>query len=295
MPRHPRVHSKEVVYHLIARGNNRQKTFLEEEDYRSFLASLAKTKRKYPFKLYGYALMPNHLHLLLEIEDHFTSRIMQSLLTGYARYFIRKYRHIGHVFQGRYKGIVCDKDEYLLELLRYIHLNPVRADLVKNPADWPWSGHLEYTGKEKRDLIDRGLISGMLGEGEKGYQRYKTLLEDGLGKSYEEDFHPQESQPFLGGEAFIDKMVNLNLDKKIAENKLEIRKRLSLDELLKETAQANEIAEGSIRQKTRVKKVFLARKKFVEQAAYEYGYSQTEIARYLGCEHSNISKMLRGK
>ena len=89
-------------------------------------------------------------HLLLEVIDFSTSRIMQSLLTGYARRFNATHKHRGHLFQGRYKGIVCDRESYLLELVRYIHLNPVRAGLVKRPIEWSWSGHGEYLGRDKR-------------------------------------------------------------------------------------------------------------------------------------------------
>ena len=146
MPRHPRVHAKGLLYHVIARGNNGQKIFLRETDYEAFLKALGVVRKRYPFYLYAYVLMSNHFDLLLEVQRFSTARILQSLLTGYVRRFNRIHRHKGHLFQGRYKAILCDRDSYLMELVRYIHLNPVRASLVKRPIEWRWSGHGEYLG-----------------------------------------------------------------------------------------------------------------------------------------------------
>ena len=128
----------------MARGNDGRKIFLKDSDYGAFLDGLAVTRKRYPFYLYAYVLMSNHFHLLLEVRQASTARVLQSLLTGYARRFNRTHRHRGHLFQGRYKAIVCDRDSYLLELVRYIHLNPVRAKMVKRPGEWQWSGHGEY-------------------------------------------------------------------------------------------------------------------------------------------------------
>src|SRR5262245_2379405 len=143
MPRHPRVHAQGLLYHVMARGNDGRKVFLKDSDYEAFLDGLAVVRKRYPFYLYAYVLMSNHFHLLLEVQQASTGRVLQSLLTGYARRFNRTHRHRGHLFQGRYKAIVCDRDSYLLELVRYIHLNPVRAKMVKRPGEWQWSGHGE--------------------------------------------------------------------------------------------------------------------------------------------------------
>jgi len=97
--------------------------------------------------------MPNHSHLLIERQRDAVGRIMQSLLTGYSQYFNRKYKKIGHVFQGRYKGILCQTDQYLGELVRYIHLNPVRARMVRRPEDYEYSGHRAYIGEDRSGLV----------------------------------------------------------------------------------------------------------------------------------------------
>ena len=104
---------------MIARGNNGQRIFLKQPDYEAFLEALRVVRKRYPFYLYAYVLMSNHFHLLLEVQRSSTARILQSLLTGYVRQFHRIHHHKGHLFQGRYKAILCDKDSYLLELVRY--------------------------------------------------------------------------------------------------------------------------------------------------------------------------------
>ena len=146
----------------MARGNNGYAVFLVPADYEAFLQALQTTRECYLFALSAYVLMPNHFHLLLEVGAASTGRMMQALLTGYARRFNRIHRRHGHVFQGQYKAIVCERESYLLELVRYIHLNPVRAGLLKRPGDWQWSGPGEYLGTVKRGLIDPGPGRGQL-------------------------------------------------------------------------------------------------------------------------------------
>ena len=133
MPRKLRVEVEGGLYHLITRGNDRQDVFHSTDDHLKFLSLLAKQKQKSPFYLYAYCLMTNHAHLLIERREETVGRIMQRLLTGYSQYYNRRYRHIGHVFQGRHKAILCQSDRYLSALVRYIHLNPVRAGMVEKP------------------------------------------------------------------------------------------------------------------------------------------------------------------
>jgi REP element-mobilizing transposase RayT len=118
MPRPPRVEFEGALYHVITRGNNRQPVFKDEADYQKFLSLLQREKQKPPFYLYAYVVMTNHIHLLVERQTDRLSGIMQRMLTGYGQYWNRKYRKVGHVFQGRYKAILCQKDAYLSELVR---------------------------------------------------------------------------------------------------------------------------------------------------------------------------------
>ena len=127
MARKPRIEFPGAFYHIIVRGNNRQKIFADDEDYKYFLGRLNHYKERFKFVLFAYVLMPNHIHLLLETGEVPLSRIMQSLQFTYTQKFNRRHKKVGHLFQGRYKAILCQKESYLLELIRYIVLNPVRA------------------------------------------------------------------------------------------------------------------------------------------------------------------------
>lgn len=288
MPRHTRIHAPNLLYHIIARGNNRQEIFLNQQAYQKFLSILEKAKEKYPFKLYAYIVMPNHFHLLLEVMKDTTSRIMQSILTGYARYFNERNKRRGHVFEGRYKGIICDKDNYLLELVRYIHLNPVRAKLVVNPGQWVWSGHSEYIGMRKRGLIDSGLVSDIFGRGERGYNKYKRFLEDGMGVGYKDEFHPKESNPFLGSGEFTCKILD-------ERSKRKSNKTISLDDILEKESQRIGIKKDLVTQKVRLKNVSKLKIEFIKKAILENGYSQAEISRYLNCNQSYVSRIIYGR
>jgi len=144
MPRKPRIEFPGALYHVYSRGNQKQKIFLDESDFSLFIKRLAEYKKEYGFMIYAYVLMDNHFHLLIETRDIGLSKIMQGLIQSYTQYFNLKYKKVGHLFQGRYKAILCQKDEYLLELIRYLHLNPVRAGLAESPDEYQWSGHADY-------------------------------------------------------------------------------------------------------------------------------------------------------
>jgi REP element-mobilizing transposase RayT len=154
------VYYSGALYHVIARGNQRQSIFLDEKDFNTYLSYLSEYKAQFPFLLYAFALMGNHCHLLLEVHGVPLSKIMQVLQFRYTRYFNKRYGKVGHLFQGRYKAILCEKESYLLELIRYIHLNPVRAGIIEDPGRYPWTDHLAYLGKEKRNLIDSDMVLG---------------------------------------------------------------------------------------------------------------------------------------
>jgi|SRR5579864_5366138 len=127
MPRPPRLQLEGALYHVFGRGNRRQRIFLDEADYREFEDFLLDAVERSGAVLFAWCLMPNHFHLLLQTLKANLSELMGRLLTGYARYFNRRYRLVGHLFQNRYKSILCEREAYLLELVRYIHLNPFRV------------------------------------------------------------------------------------------------------------------------------------------------------------------------
>ena len=139
MTRPLRLEFPGALYHLTARGDRREDIFLDDTDRQTFLDLLAKEIRQQRWRLYAYCLMSNHYHLLIETPEGNLVAGMRRLNGVYTQAFNRRHGRVGHVLQGRYKSILVDKDAYLLELARYIVLNPVRAGMVKRVQDWPWS------------------------------------------------------------------------------------------------------------------------------------------------------------
>jgi putative transposase len=207
MARKPRIHFPGALYHVITRGNRRQGIFLDEKDWERFLAYLLDYKNRYAFHLYAYALMKNHLHLLLEVEEVPLSRIMQTLLFRYTRYFNARHGEVGHLFQGRYKAILCDKDAYLLELVRYIHLNPVRAKVVKEPEDYRWTGHLSYLGRGAHDLIDEEFVLDQFSDKRSlGRRKYRRFVWEGISGGHEGKYYRVKDQRYLGEDSFVERI-----------------------------------------------------------------------------------------
>jgi REP element-mobilizing transposase RayT len=154
MPRQARLDFEGCFQHVINRGIERRAIFLVEEDYLDFKNRLAKLVIEGGHRCYGWVLMPNHFHLLIETGKVSVSKLMNQLLTGYAGAFNKRHERVGRLFQNRFKSIVCDKDSYFRELVVYIHLNPLRAGIVKSfeaLASYPWSGHLAILGLERND------------------------------------------------------------------------------------------------------------------------------------------------
>ena len=156
MPRQARLDAPGVLQHVMARGIERRKIFWDDKDRASFLERLALILEETQTQCYAWALIPNHFHILLRTGTTPLSTVMRRLMTGYAVTFNIRHRRSGHLFQNRYKSVVCEEDTYLLELTRYIHLNPLRAKLVedlKSLDKYPWSGHSVLIGKQKNPLV----------------------------------------------------------------------------------------------------------------------------------------------
>lgn len=144
MPTRPRLLLENACYHVITRGNQRQQVFLGEKDYQAYLLALRRYKKRYGFLLYGFCLMPNHIHLLGETrEPGNLAKFMQGLNRSYTAYFNKRYKKVGHLWQGRFKSKVIVKDGYLLDCIHYTELNPLRANLVKAAGDYLWNSHRE--------------------------------------------------------------------------------------------------------------------------------------------------------
>ncbi|HEY1270116.1 MAG TPA: transposase [Candidatus Binatia bacterium] len=202
MARRPRLFAPGLLYHVIVRGNQRQKTFLARRDYEAYLERLARYREKYGVAVCAYCLMPNHVHLLVECGREPLSKFMQGLQQSYTQYFNRRRGQAGHLFQGRYKAIICDKDEYLLELIRYIHLNPVRARMARTPEHYVYSGHRTYIAGKATAIVDPRPALNLFG-GRKAYGRF---VREGMGDGHKDEYYEAEDQRFLGRKEFGEKV-----------------------------------------------------------------------------------------
>ncbi|NLP15896.1 MAG: transposase [Clostridiales bacterium] len=153
MPRKRRTWYPGAIYHIVTRGNNKQKIFLCKEDYWHYMNLLRQIHENYPFKLFSYCLMSNHVHLQIATDDIEIWTIMRAINWSYSNYFNTKYDKVGHLFQNRYHSEIIEKESYLLQTSKYIHLNPVKAGIVDQPIKYPWSSYGVYMGVYKSSLI----------------------------------------------------------------------------------------------------------------------------------------------
>lgn len=158
MARKPRVEFPGAFYHVIARGNHRQTIFHDDADRRHYLKRLEHYRTRYDLTIYAYVLMTNHVHILVETAEIPLSKIMQGLHCAYTRFYNWRYRQVGHLFQGRYKANLCDRDAYLLELVRYLHLNPARLQAPVDPWQYPWSSHRAYMGEPSLVTVETSVV-----------------------------------------------------------------------------------------------------------------------------------------
>jgi REP element-mobilizing transposase RayT len=184
MPRQSRLDTPGALHHIIARGNERRKIFEDKRDCKEFLIRLGDILSGTETICYAWAIIPNHFHLFLRTGSFPVSTIMRRLLTGYAIYFNRRHRRYGHLFQNRYKSILCQEDPYFQELVRYIHLNPLRAKLVNGIGaldKYPYSGHRALMGMVKNEWQDTEYVLGWFGKGIKqGRSRYHDFMKEGV-------------------------------------------------------------------------------------------------------------------
>lgn len=208
-----------AVYHITARGNARQPIYSDDRDKHRFLDLLGREVHQQAWECYAYCLMPNHYHLLLETPQGNLVAGMRRLNGVYTQYVNYRHGRVGHLFQGRYKSIVVDRESFLLELCRYIVLNPVRAAIVKKAGDWPWSSYRATAGfRDPPDWLDTRWILGQFGTTEHAaLAAYRRFVEDG--KSAVSPWKNLRGQIWLGSENFLTRMEErlLRYDKPLNE------------------------------------------------------------------------------
>lgn len=204
------------LYHVTSRGDRREDIFLNDDDRASWLAILAQVCERHNWICHAWCQMSNHYHLVVETVEGNLSQGMRQLNGVYTQSMNRKHRRVGHVFQGRYKAIIVEKDAYLLELARYVVLNPVRARMVKNVNDWRWSSYPAMIGVEEAPpWLQTDWILGQFGKQRKrAIARYVDFVREGIGLP--SIWNALRGQVFLGGDEFLAKMQDL-LDPTMAE------------------------------------------------------------------------------
>jgi REP element-mobilizing transposase RayT len=206
MARPLRVEYPGALYHVTARGNARARIYSDEADYQAFLRLLGSVCEHHAWRIPAYCLMGNHYHLVVETIEPTLSRGMRQLNGVYTQDFNRRHRKGGHLFQGRYSAIVVDKDTYLLELARYVVLNPVRAAMVKAPGQWPWSSYRATIGKTAAPawLAVDGVLAQLAPRKADARARYIRFVAEGKGQPT--IWQQLRGQIFLGDEVFVKKL-----------------------------------------------------------------------------------------
>ncbi len=274
MARPLRIEFAGALYHVTSRGDRREAICDDDEDRAAFLDVLSEVIKRYNWICHAYCLMTNHYHLVIETVDGNLSQGMRQLNGVYTQASNRRHQRVGHLFQGRFKGILVDEDAYLTELSRYVVLNPVRAGMVKAVAEWHWSSYRSMIGEVPVPAwlsVDR--LLGQFGDTRKAAQRrYRSFVEEGTGVHIWEGLR---QQMYLGDEKFVGRM---QAHAKVEGDLLSFPK----IQRRRPTASVQEIAAG-----------FTNRDAAVISAYVTGAYSYREIAEHFGVHPSTIGRIVR--
>jgi REP element-mobilizing transposase RayT len=295
-----RIEYPGALYHITSRGNEGQKTFLDEADRLKFLEIIKDYHDRYGILIHSYVLMDNHYHLVLETPMANLVKVMHGMNGRYTSYFNRTHSRSGHLFQGRYKAILVDKEPYLLQLSRYVHLNPVRAGVVEHPESYQWSSYAGYIGKGKKyEWIEYSWVLGQFGShaGVAG-KKYRIYTEEALEGGIESPLKNVYGQVMLGGDEFVKKIRGM-LKGKPLDHQIVERKRLKElpppHSVIKIVTKAFGAKEAEIREKG--KRNSIARKTAIYLVQRYTGLSNEVIGKLFGGIHftavSKVSARLR--
>lgn len=308
MPRQPRLDIPDVLHHVIVRGIERRDIFADDADKERFVASLSALLTKSATKCYAWALMSNHFHLLLMPTRVSLSETMRRLLTSYAVYFNRKYQRNGHLFQNRYKSILCEEEPYFLELVRYIHMNPLRAGMVTDLdglGNYPWSGHAVLLGKRTMEGQETDEVLTRFGNTRtRAVHGYWQFIADGIATGHRKDLVGgglKRSQPnclenreiaafderILGSGEFVEMLTQG------ATAGGQKRLRLILAELLAKVCAVTGVAADRMQRPGKERAVARAKAIFCCLAVRDYGYTGTEAGKAVGIGSAGASMAVR--
>jgi REP element-mobilizing transposase RayT len=283
MARPLRIEFPGAVYHVTTRGNARTDIFEDNNDRSLFCSVLGQVVKRFNWICHAYCLMSNHYHLLLETPDGNLSAGMRQLNGIYTQAFNRKHCKDGHLFKGRFKAVLVEKQSHLLELCRYVVLNPVRAHMVKVPGDYEWSSYLPTLGKrQKPDLLTtEWVLSNFSSTLRKARSEYQQFVKDGI-EGKVSPWEKLSGQVVLGSETFLNKLKDLLGEKEGISEIPRIQRfagRPSLADLfpVKDNLKKEE------------------RNRLIHEAHIKHGYSLKEISKILNIHYTTISKVLNRK
>lgn len=306
MPRQGRLDFPGALQHVMVRGQERRRLFRDRKDYQEFKNRLGSRLVERGFGCYAWALMPNHIHLLIRTGGKPLFKMMQSLLAGYGQYFNGRYHRHGYVYGGRYKSVLCQEEKYFLVLLRYIHLNPLKARVVKGLRElrsYPWTGHKALMGKEKLVWQDTESVLDRFGRGLQAQRKeYLKYLRGNLGSDFGlqlaggsliralvgrwEETEVRKGrrlvgdERILGDERFIEKMLEK------AEEDEDRRQRLkrtgwTLPRVVARAAKAMDLKPGDVRGPSKEPRRSRARALASKWAVEDLGLTTVTVSRYL--------------
>ena len=280
MARPLRIEYPGAVYHVTSRGNEKKPVFKNDHDRENFLNALQHVNKRYNWTCHAYCLMTNHYHLLIETPEGNLSIGMRQLNGVYTQLFNKCHGKTGHLFQGRYKAILIQKDSHLLEVCRYVVLNPVRARMIEKPEDYEWSSYRATAGKNKPHpcLTTDWILGQFSRKREQAEKKYRQFVHWGIGQKT--IWTEVRGQSLLGEDAFMDNLTD------------RLRKHKDIPEIPRSQRYATRpklailLPDGIERDQKR-----LMRR--VAEAVEKYGYRQSELARHVGVHYSTISRWLR--
>ncbi len=276
MARPLRIEFAGALYHVTSRGDGRDDIYLDDEDKEDYLEVLRVVCERFNWSIHAYCLMTNHYHLLVETPDGNLSKGMRHLNGVYTQRFNRKHNSVGHVFQGRYKAIIVQKESYLLELSRYIVLNPVRAQMVRSAKDWPWSSYRATAGFiNSKWLSVNWILSSFSRKKTDAILLYRNFVSEG--KNQPKPWYELKNQIYLGDDEFVGDMQckispNTNLSEIPSSQKRQVAKTLGYYEK-KYCDRDTAIVKG-----------------------YESGaYTMQEVGEYFNLHYSRVSRIVKAK
>lgn len=282
MTRPLRLEYSGAIYHVTSRGNAQAAIFLDDGDRDSFLTVLEDCIARFAWICHAYCLMDNHYHLIIETPDANLSVGMRQLNGVYTQRFNRRHGRVGHVFQGRFKAILVERESYLLELCRYVVLNPVRAKMVRDPSQYVWSSYLATMGSVPApSWLQTDWILSQFGKSRKvARKEYHDFVEESVGAA--SPWSELRGQVLLGRDQFVSQLQPLLAETsgfKEFPKAQRLVNRPVLESLFPPDVAANKIL----------------RDKAIRRACHEYGYGMAEIARAAEVHYSTVSRVMKGE